>query len=48
MEQDQNRDPQQQNDEGQQDDLEVTGDQAEGIVGGQRIGSDPDAGAQRA
>jgi hypothetical protein len=47
MEQDQNRDPQQQTDEGEQEDLEVTSDQAEGVAGG-RIGSDPDAGAQRA
>jgi hypothetical protein len=47
MEQDQNRDPQQA-DEGQQDDLEVSQEEAEGIAGGLRSGSDPDAGAQRA
>jgi hypothetical protein len=46
MEKDQNREPQE-NDEGQED-LEVSSEQAEEVTGGLRIGSDPDAGAQRA
>jgi hypothetical protein len=46
MEQDENRDPQA--DDMEAEDLEVTGDEAEGVAGGARnIGSDPDAGAQR-
>jgi hypothetical protein len=46
MEKDQNREPQE-TDEGQED-LEVSQEEAEGVAGGLRIGSDPDAGAQRA
>jgi hypothetical protein len=47
MENDENRDPQQDDMEGAED-LEVSGDEAEGVAGGARkIGSDPDAGAQR-
>jgi hypothetical protein len=46
MEKDQNREPQE-NEEGQED-LEVGSEQAEGVTGGLRPSSDPDAGAQRA
>ena len=46
MDQDQNREPQQ-GDEGQ-DDLEVSGDEAEGVAGGLRRPEDPDMGGQRA
>ena len=46
MEKDQNREPQE-TDEGQED-LEVSQEEAEGVAGGLRSGSDPDAGAQRA
>jgi hypothetical protein len=46
MESDENRDPQE--DAEAPEDLEVSGDEAEGVAGGARsIGSDPDAGAQR-
>lgn len=44
---DENREPQK-GDEEAPEDLEVSGDEAEGVAGGARnIGSDPDAGAQR-
>ena len=43
MEKDENREPQQ-DDEGTED-LEVSSDEAEGVAGGLRRRSDPDAGA---
>ena len=44
---DENREPQEGDTEAPED-LEVSGDEAEGVAGGARnIGSDPDAGAQR-
>jgi len=47
MENDENRDPQA-DDTQAPEDLEVSGDEAEGVAGGARnLGSDPDAGAQR-
>jgi len=46
MEQDENRDPKT-DDMDTPEDLEVTSDEAEGVAGGLRGPSDPDAGAQR-
>jgi hypothetical protein len=46
MEKDENREPQE--DAEGQDDLEVSGDEAEGVAGGLSRPSDPDAGLQRA
>jgi hypothetical protein len=46
MESDENREPQQGDAEGIED-LEVSGDEAEGIAGGKKKG-DPDLGGQRA
>ena len=45
MEQDENREPK--TDDMEAEDLEVTTDEAEGVAGGLRAPSDPDAGAQR-
>jgi hypothetical protein len=46
MQQDENRDPNT-DDMDTPEDLEVTSDEAEGVAGGLRRPSDPDAGAQR-
>jgi hypothetical protein len=46
MQQDENRDPKT-DDMDTPEDLEVTSDEAEGVAGGLRRPSDPDAGAQR-
>lgn len=46
MDKDENREPQEDDADGQ-DDLEVSGDEAEGVAGGLRP-SNPDAGLQRA
>lgn len=43
VENDENREPQ----ESDAEDLEVTSDEAEGVAGGVRSPSDPDAGTQR-
>lgn len=43
MEHDENREPQ----ETDAEDLEVTSDEAEGVAGGLRMPSDPDAATQR-
>lgn len=45
MEHDENREPQE--DAEGAEDLEVTSDEAEGVAGGLRMPSDPDAGTQR-
>ena len=45
MEQDENREPKA--DDIESEDLEVSSDEAEGVAGGLRAPSDPDAGAQR-
>jgi hypothetical protein len=46
MDKDQNREPDKDEAEGAED-LEVSGDEAEGVAGGVRRGGDLDAGAQR-
>jgi hypothetical protein len=46
MERDENREPQE-DDAAASEDLEVSSDEAEGVAGGLRRPSDPDAGAQR-
>ena len=48
MDKDENREPQE-GDAEAADDLEVSGDEAEGVAGGRKAGgADPDAGLQRA